>query len=321
MALKGHALPSGGTIGVPAPASPYHNRSEILRGVEWWEEQGYRVKLASGIFERDAYVAGDERGRAADLMALFADPEVDAIQCFQGGFGSAQTIPHLDFDVVRANPKPFVGYSDITSLHIALQGRTGLVTFYGPGLASMDSAERKTKSRDFLSEHLLRALTFTKPLGRVPDDPDDPYVRTIRGGRVEGEMVGGDLWLIDQTIGTPWQIDLAGKILFFEEVGSPPWYIDGHLGHLRHAGLLDEVAGVVVGHLEKCDWSEQMPEWPQTLSIEDVLERHLEPLDVPAIYGLPMGHGKYLATTPLGVRVDLDADARTLTVLESALAE
>ena len=320
MTLKGHALPAGGTIGVPAPASPFHNRSEILRGVEWWEGQGYGVKLAPGIFDRDAYVAGDERSRASDLLALFADSEVDVVQCFQGGFGSAQTIPHIDFDIVRANPKPFVGYSDITSLHIALRQRAGLVTFYGPGLASMDSAERDSTSKDFLRTHLLRALASPEPLGPIPLDPDDPYLRTLRGGRAEGELAGGDLWVLAQTIGTPWQIDLAGTIFFFEEVDAPPWYVDGILAQLGHAGLLDEIVGVVVGHLERCDWSERVPEWPQTLSIEDVLERRLEPLEVPVLYGLPMGHGKYLATTPLGVKVDLDADAKTLTVVESALA-
>ena len=132
--LFGRPLPPGGTIGVAAPASPYDARSEIERGVEWWEAQGYRVKLAAGVYARDDYVAGDAKQRAADLTALFADPEVDVVQCLQGGFGSAQTIPFLDFDVIAANPKPFVGYSDITALHVAIRQRTGLATLYGYGL-------------------------------------------------------------------------------------------------------------------------------------------------------------------------------------------
>src|SRR5262245_8620458 len=127
----GSALRPGGTIGVPAPASPHHNRSAVLRGVEWWEARGYGVKLGEGAFDRDHWVAGDAERRARDLTAMFADPEVDLVQSLQGGYGSAQLIPHIDFDVIAANPKPFVGYSDITALHVVLRQRTGLATFYG----------------------------------------------------------------------------------------------------------------------------------------------------------------------------------------------
>jgi muramoyltetrapeptide carboxypeptidase len=319
MTIKGRPLQPGGTIGVPAPASPYHNRSEVLRGVKWWEDQGYRVKLGDGVYERDAYVAGDPKGRANDINALFADPEVDVVQCLTGGYGSAQTIPYLDFSIISSNPKPFVGYSDITALHTAIREETGLVTFYGPGLMSMNADDRKTDSREFLRKHLVRALTSTDPLGPVPKDPDDDYVRTLTPGRVTGELTGGCLWLLGQLIATPWQATLAGKILFIEDYDLPPWYADGLLNQMTQAGLLNDVIGVVVGDLEKCDWREDRPEFPQSLSIEDVLERYIEPLGVPAIYRLPMGHGKFLATTPLGVTATLDADNGTLTIEEAAL--
>ena len=321
MAIKGRPLKPGGTIGVPAPASPYHNRSDILRGVEWWEGQGYKVKLGDGVFERDAYVAGDPKGRANDINTLFDDPEVDVVQCLTGGYGSAQTIPYLDFETIASNPKPFVGYSDITALHTALREKTGLVTFYGPGLMSMNDSDRTTAAKEFLRKHLLRALTSSDPLGPIPKDPDDDYVRTLSPGRVTGELTGGCLWLLGQSIATPWQVTLAGKILFIEDYDLPPWYADGLLNQMTQAGMLNDVIGVVVGDLEKSDWREDKPEFPQTLSIEDVLERYIEPLGVPAIYRLPMGHGKYLATTPLGVAATLDADKRTLTIDEPALQQ
>src|SRR3712207_530519 len=117
MALKAAPLPQDGTIRVPVPACPSHNRSSMFRGTVWWEARGYKVKLAEGIYERDAYVAGPAEQRARDINAMFADDEVDVVQTMTGGYGSAQTIPHLDFDVIRANPKPFIGYSDITALH------------------------------------------------------------------------------------------------------------------------------------------------------------------------------------------------------------
>jgi muramoyltetrapeptide carboxypeptidase len=311
----GRPLPAAGTIGVAAPASGFENRSEVLRGVEWWEERGYRVKLGEHVFDRDDYVAGDERDRAADLMAMFTDPEVDVVQSLQGGYGSAQTIPHLDFELIAQNAKPFVGYSDITALHVAIRQRAGLATFYGYGLVGMGDKE----STDFSRDRLLAVLR-AQGAGEVPRDPDDPYVRAIRGGQVTAPLAGGCLWLLLQTMGTPWEVDLDGAIFFFEDYDAPPWYVDGMLTQLGHAGKLAGVRGVVVGDMEKCDWRETRPEWPRTRSIEDVLEKHLEPLGVPVLYKLPLGHGKHLAALPLGVTATLDADARTLTLEHPGLA-
>jgi len=310
----GTALAPGGMIGVPAPASPYENRSETLRGVEWWESRGYRVKLADGAFDRDDYVAGDPKSRARDLMAMFVDPEVDVVQCLRGGYGSAQLIPHLDFDAIAEHPKAFVGYSDITALHVAIRQRAGLATIYGYGLTGMGDKDTTQFTRD-----RLLAVLGGDTTGEVPKDPDDPYTRSLRGGRAAGPIVGGCLWLLIQTMGTPWEIDLDGSIFFFEEYDAPAWYVDGNLTQLRQAGKLDGVVGVVVGDLELCDWREERPEWPRTKSIEDVLEEHLEPLGVPVLYKLPLGHGKHQAALPLGVRATLDADARSLTIDEPGL--
>ena len=306
-------LPPGGTIGVAAAASPYDSRSEVLRGVEWWESQGYRVKLAEHVFARDDYVAGEARDRAADLNALFADPEVDVVQALQGGYGSAQAIPYLDFDLIGANPKPFVGFSDITALHVAIRRRTGMPTVYGNGLVGVGSADATQLTRTRLLEVLTTGAT-----GPVPPNPDDPYVRAIGGGVATGRLEGGCLWLLLQTMGTPWEVDLDGALFFFEDYKAPPYYVDGMLTQLRHAGKLDGVLGVVVGEMEGCDWGDLRPasDWARSRSLEDVLEEHLEPLGVPVLYGLPLGHGKHLASIPLGVRYTLDADRRTLTLEE-----
>ncbi len=311
----GKPLQPGGCIGVPAPASPYFNRSEVLRGQEWWESKGYRVKLMESAFDRDDYVAGDPKARAKDLNSAFADPEVDVVHCMQGGFGSAQLLPHLDFDLISDHPKPLIGFSDITALHTALRQRSGLATFYGPGFMGVGDKDRG----EFSKQRLLSVLTGDGGTGEVPNDPDDPYTRTIRTGTVTAPLVGGCLWLLMQSMGTPWEIDLDGCIFFFEDVHCPAWYIDGFLVQLTIAGKLDAVKGVVVGNLEKCDWDEHRPEWPRTKSVEDVLEERLEPLGVPVLYDLPLGHGKHLATIPLGVEATLDAGARTLTIKESAL--
>jgi muramoyltetrapeptide carboxypeptidase len=307
--LFGKPLPEGGTIGVAAPASPYESRSDVLRGVEWWESQGYGVKLAPNVLARDDFVAGSPEVRAADLMALFADPEVDVVQCLQGGYGSAQVLPFLDFDVIAANPKPFVGFSDITALHVAIRQRTGLATLYANGLLGVGDPETTA----FTKERLLAVLRGSGA-GEVPKNPDDPYVRALRGGKVTAPLVGGCLWLLMQTMGTPWEIELDGTVLFFEDYYLPPYHADGILTQFAHAGKLAGVRGVVVGDMEKSDWGDHPHGWPRTRTIEDVLEHHLEPLGVPVLYKLPLGHGKHLAALPLGVTATLDADARTLTL-------
>jgi muramoyltetrapeptide carboxypeptidase len=314
--LFGKPLPAGGTIGVAALASPYDSRSEMLRGVEWWESGGYRVKLGEHVHARDDYVAGDARARAEDLMSLFADPEVDVVQSLQGGYGSAQVIPHLDFDLIAANPKPFVGFSDITALHVAIRQRTGLATIYANGLMGVGDPE----TTSFTKERLLSVL-MTGGEGEVPRDPDDPYVRSLRGGKATAPLVGGCLWLLMQTMGTPWELEADGAILFFEDWKEPPYHVDGFLDQLRHAGKLDRVAGVVVGEMAQSDWGDfrDYSDWARSRSLEDVLEEKLEPLGVPVLYRLPLGHGKHLAALPLGVRYTLDADACTLRVDEPAL--
>jgi muramoyltetrapeptide carboxypeptidase len=288
-------------------------RSEVERGIEWWESQGYRVKLAEGVFANDDWVAGAGEARARDLEALFADPEVDAVQCFRGGYGCAQLIPHLDFGVVAANPKPFVGFSDLTALHESIRRRTGLATFYGPNLLTVGAPEASELTRSELLRH-LRGTT-----GEVPRSPDDQYVRAIAGGRVTAPLVGGCFWLLVQTMGTPWEFSANGSILFFEDVELPAWHLDGFLVQLHAAGKLDGVAGIVVGEMTDCDFPKARTGFPRVKSIEEVLESRLAPLGVPVLYGLPLGHGKHLATLPLGVTCTLDADARTLTVDEPAV--
>jgi muramoyltetrapeptide carboxypeptidase len=316
--LFGKPLPDGGTIGVVAAASPHEGKSDVYRGVEWWESHGYNVKLADGVFAIDDYVAGDPEQRAADLNALFADPEVDVVQVLQGGYGSAQLIPHIDFDVIADNPKPFIGYSDITALHVAIRQRTGLATLYGYGLAGVGDSDSTPFSLDRLLDVLRSGGT-----GDVPRDPDDPYVRAISPGKVTAPLVGGCFWLLIQTMGTPWEIELEGAILFFEDVKLPPYFLDGFLNQLKDAGKLQQVAGVVVGEMKDCDYGDmrESSEWPRSRTLEDVLEQYLEPLGVPVLYKLPLGHGKHLASLPLGVRCTLDADKRSLNVDEPAFRE
>lgn len=309
----GTALRPGGTIGIITPASPYTRYSDVLRGIAWWEAQGYSVKLADGALERSDWIAGTPERRAQDLMQMFADPEVGVIQVMRGGYGSAQMIPHVDWEVVAHHPKPFVGFSDITALHAAIARFTGLVTFYGPSLTQMGTTSQLTEQR------LLQVLRG-ETTGLFPADPDEPVARAWGSGRQSGRLAGGCLSDLLYTMGTPWEVDLSGAIFAFEEVGSSPHTIDRGLLQLTQAGKFADLRGVVVGELADCEWNaEGGSPFPRTKVLEEVIEERLGMLGVPVLYKLPFGHGDHLATLPLGVQAIIDADKRTLEFTEAAL--
>lgn len=312
-ALIGRAAPPGSTIGVVTPGSPAETRAEVDRGIAWWEAQGYRVKLAAGALEQADWHAGSPEVRARDLQAAFDDPEIDAIQTMRGGYGSAQVIPLLDMEKITRSPKAFIGLSDITALHVALN-RAGLATFYGPSLTMVGNPSPNALT----TERLLRVLAG-QTTGAVPPDSDRLNLIGLAPGRASGRLLGGCLVDFIYTIGTPWEVDLDGAIFFFEETGSAPIRIDRALLYLEQIGKLRGIRGVVVGELPGCEWYEWQSS-PRSKTLEDVLVGRLGGLGVPILYGLPLGHGASLSTLPLGVEATVDADAMTLTIDQPALA-
>jgi muramoyltetrapeptide carboxypeptidase len=304
----------GATIGVVTPGSPPETRAEVLRGISWWESKGYRVKLARGALERDDWHAGSPAARARDIQEAFADPEIDAIQCMRGGYGSAQVVPLLDFEAIAKRPKAFIGASDITALHAALLRFTGLVSFYGPGLTSFGSPGSPALTGDRLL-HVLEG----RGVGPVPHDSERVSVIAIAKGSASGRLVGGCLGDFIYTVGTPWEPDLRGAIFFFEEVGRAPIQIDRAPFYLEQIGKLEGLRGVVVGELAGCEWHEWTSS-PRSKTLEDVLDGRLGSLGVPVLYGLPCGHGSTIVTLPLGVEATLDADELSLTIDRPPLA-
>jgi muramoyltetrapeptide carboxypeptidase len=304
-------LREGDTVGIVAPASPWDNRSELLRGIAGLEAWGLKAKLGAHVDDRHGYMAGRDEDRAADLHAILADPEVRAIVCLQGGYGSPRLIPLLDERTFAANPKAICGYSDLTTLHLAASRWGNVISFYSNGVTGIGAIE----VTEFSKASLRRALFSDEPYGPIGPNPDDPYVRCVVGGRATGRLAGGCAGLLSSAIGTRLQPDFRNRIVVLEEIEMEGYVLDGTLTQLRNAGLFEGAAGIVVGDL-KTKWSGSIGE----LSTEDIVEEVLAPLGLPLIIGLPVGHNKHHATVPLGALATLDADHGTVIVEEVVTA-
>jgi len=315
--LKPKVLHKGDTIGVISPASPSFKKSEVIRGTETLKQWGFNVVLSKNLNKSKGFTAGTDRERADDFNDMFARDDVDAVFVTQGGYGSARLMNYIDFDLVRQNPKVFIGFSDITSLHLAIHKFTGLVTFHGPGISRYNPEDLT----EYTKKHLLKALTSTEPIGPITLSDEKKWIDTIYPGACEAPIIGGNLTLLCATLGTPYEVDTRGKILFIEELETEPWIFDHMLTHLKNAGKFDDLAGVVVGECIECTPRLHNPGYYVDTSLEDLLFEFFEPLMVPAIHGLPIGHTKDLATLPIGVKAKLDASKKDFTIIESCLEE
>jgi muramoyltetrapeptide carboxypeptidase len=308
-------LKPGDTIMFVAPAGP-PKKDEVMRAKQRIEEHGYKVKMRDDIFDVEGYLAGKDERRAEELMEAFTDKEVDAVACVRGGYGVMRMLDRLDFDKIRANPKPLLGFSDITALHAALQAKAGLVSFHGPGPASgLGSEEGPT---DFTAECLLRAL-------QTSGDTSKPYIISVPSsvakvasygsGKATGRLVGGNLSLISALEGTPYAIDCEDAILLIEDVNEAPYRIDRMLAQLRLAGKLKQIKGAVLGQFTTEFVREDKLTDDARFDTNGVLAQYFKDAGIPVLLNYPIGHHKQNATVPLGGQVEIDADARVLRVL------
>ena len=316
MPIKPERLHAGDTIGIISPASAPPGPKNIDRSVTVLERLGFKTKLAPNVRKRWGFLAGSDRDRASDMMKMFADPKVKAIICVRGGYGTARLLPLLDYGVIRRNPKIFLGYSDITSLHCAFLVEAGLISFHGPMLNS-DFVNKDFP--DFTLVSCLRTLMKASPSGSISAGYKGKTVSILRRGRVSGALIGGNISILCATLGTPWQPSFKNKILFFEDLDEVPYRFDRMLTHLLNAGLLQQVAGVAIGVNADCfdPYAKKMKEYRQTC--EDVFRERLLPLKIPVVAGLPFGHIPLNATLPVGARATLDANKGDLIITESAV--
>ncbi|HBL30774.1 MAG TPA: LD-carboxypeptidase [Acidobacteria bacterium] len=309
-------LRPGDTVGLVNPAGVTWEPVDVEIAVESLAALGYRTKRAPHLLARRGYFAGTDEERAADLQALFADPQVRAIHCLRGGWGCARLLPLLDWRLLAQNPKILLGYSDITALLLALHARTGLVTFHGP----VGTSPWNPFNVGFLKRVLVdgEAVLFEN-LKEIDEDAltvVENRVQTIAPGTARGRLLGGNLTVLTALLGSAYLPDWHGCVLFLEDVEEAPYRIDRMLTQLRLAGVLEKARAVIWGTCSDCSPGRGYG----SLTVTDVLDDHLRPLGVPAWQGAMIGHVEKQFTLPLGVEVEVDATAGTLRLLEPAVA-
>ena len=312
--IRPRGLIFGDTIGIIAPAGP-STGEKVEASHRELARMGFKVKIGSSCYRKYGYLAGEDSLRADDINSMFEDGDVDGIICLRGGYGTLRILDLLDYDLIASNPKVFIGYSDITALHIALNLKADLVTFHGP-MAAPDIAAGLDH---FSMESLYNSILGERAgIGKL-ENPGDEKVEIINEGIAEGTIIGGNLSLIVSTLGTPYEVDLRGKLLFIEEIGERPYRIDRMLNHLRLAGKLKDAEGIILGDFRACDPMDGKEE--HSLSLRQVIGDIIESIGKPCIANVRAGHCKPMITIPLGAKARLDGYSGELEVLERPIMD
>jgi len=308
--IKPKVLTEGSVVGIIAPATSVSDPVDIQKAMQVIRHYNLIPKISENLLKGSGFKSRSIEERVEDLHNMFLDKDVKAIFCIRGGYGSAQLLDKIDFNIITNNPKVFVGYSDITALHLAINKFSGLVTFHGPVMLSAFT--------NYTAEHFRKALFSAEPIGEIsnPDTingirPAFPF-RTIVPGISSGNLTGGNLSLISSLMGTAYEIETEGKILFLEDVGEEPFRIDRMLTQLNLAGKLEKAAGIVFGRCTDCDKVSDVWDY----SLNEVLDKHLSKLKIPVLYGLLIGHTPEQVTIPYEVQATLNSDKGILNVIE-----
>ncbi len=304
------ALHKGSRIAITAPASPT-NAWEIRHSVKELKNLGFKIEIGDTIHKRQSkykYLSASDEERAVEFMNYVENPDIDCILCGRGGYGITRILPKINFERIRQNPKIIIGFSDITILLNAVFSLSGVVTFHGPVAAStfdkftIEYFKKVLMEKEFNEELLIRYGT----------------IETINKGVTQGRLVGGNLTMLVNSLGTPYEFDAKDSILLVEEYEEHPYRIDRMLTQLWLAGKLQEANAIAVGYFDRID--SKRPFYPGgSFTIRQVLIDRLKPLEKPVIIGLPIGHIKNKLTLPIGINAELDATSRSLILKEPSV--
>ena len=305
--IKPPALKLNATIGILSPSS-WMNESDLKLAIAVFEEKGYHLVLSESVFLKDNTFAGTPEQRANDINGMFANPNIDAIICARGGYGANRVLPLLDYDLIKANPKIFMGYSDVTAFLTSITQKTGLVTFHGPMLSSF-----KKGMVDYNFDLIEKTLFGYESITIHP--PAELPTRILKSGKAEGPLWGGNMCLLVNRLGTADQLNTNGTILFIEDIDEYLYAFDRMMVHMKEAGMFQNITGLIIGEL--VDMKDQ--NIPFGKSTDEIVMDVCGDLDIPIISNFPCGHGAYQATLPISIPVQLDAgsESPSLTLLDS----
>lgn len=310
--VKPKRIKRGSKIGLIAPGSNTPNPDDINRAIEVLNYYGLSYELAPNITIGMGYKTRTPKERVDDFNLMFSKSDIDAVFCMRGGFGSAQILDLIDYDLIRKNPKILLGFSDITALHAGIFKKTGLITFHGPVMLSKftDYTIKSFENIFFKNDEIVLKNPSNKSGFR-----EEFLTRTIIPGKVTGRFVGGNLSLVSSLVGTAYQPDFTDKIVYLEDVGETPYRIDRMFLQLKLAGMLDKIKGFVWGKCDDCSVGSSSSTWD--LSLGEVIDYYIKPLNIPSFTDLMIGHTSNQLTIPNGCMVELDSEISTIKLMES----
>jgi muramoyltetrapeptide carboxypeptidase len=307
--IKPRPLQPGDTIAVVAPASPMQV-SKLETGLDYLKKQGYRIELGEHIFDSYGYLAGHDKDRMNDLLAMFASPNVDAIISCRGGYGTPRLLDSIDYNIIAKNPKIFVGYSDLTALQLAIWKHTNLVTFSGP----MVAVEMASEILPFTETYFWRLLCQNR-MDDLFNADQKQSLQILQPGKAKGVLLGGCLSLVSSIIGTKHQPDFTGAILILEDIGEQPYRIDRYLAQLQSAGIFQQVNGIILSQFVDCLEKEGEP----TLTLDEIFHDYFSSLSIPVVSNFLYGHTPKKFTIPFGVTIEIDTGIPGIQLLETAV--
>lgn len=306
--IKPKALQPGDTVAISSPAGAVWDEAQIETFTNILKGLGFNVIHGKTLKEKFGYFAGTDDLRANELNELFANKNVKGIFCMKGGWGCARLLDKLDYSIIEKNPKVLIGFSDITTLLIAITAKTGLITFHGP----VGNSGWNDFTRSVFANVVMTTKPFEFPIN--PSHEDKPV--TINAGKASGELIGGNLTVLSALMGSTYLPDWKNKLLFLEEAKEEPYSIDRMLTQLKLCGVLNSISGFVFGKCAKCLAEEPL----KAFTFHEVIMQHIQPLGIPAFYGAMIGHIENKLTVPLGIKATMDAEKGTIALEENSVS-
>ncbi len=306
-------LKAGDTIGLITPSAPI-TRQQLDDTVEKLHKLGFKTFYRDTVLSQYGYFAGKDQERADEMMGMFSNKQVDAILCVRGGYGAIRILDMLDYDLIKENPKVFMGYSDITAFINAIHNRTGLVTFHGPlGVSKLNEFVWYSFESVVMNPENHHKYRYEREPGTQANPEFDRY--TINSGKATGKLIGGNISVIASMIGSDFEPDFENKIVFLEEIEEKTYRVDKMLVHLLQATNLKKAAGIVFGVFNQCNINDE-----PRLTLKQAIADLFEPLTIPISYGFPFGHIDNIITLPIGIEARFNANKNTLKLLEKAVS-